>query len=69
MHCLSHHIYPNTELDYEAAALEPIAYFLRTKPENKIYTEPLLIFTLTFVQPLNMIIKLFLVPIIHKKLP
>jgi hypothetical protein len=32
MHCLSHHMYPNTELDYEAAALEPIAYFLRISP-------------------------------------
>ena len=32
MHCLSHHIYPNLELDYEAAALEPLGYFLRTQP-------------------------------------
>lgn len=38
MHCLSHHIYPNLELDYEAAALEPIGYFLRNQPENPIYT-------------------------------
>ena len=34
MHCLSHHIYPNTELDYENASLEPFAYFLRSMPEN-----------------------------------
>lgn len=32
MHCISHHIYPNLELDYEAAALEPIGYFLRNQP-------------------------------------
>ena len=69
MHCLSHHIYPNTLLDYEAAALEPVAYFLRISPQNKFYTEPLLILLLIFVQPLNLILKLFIVPVIKRKLP
>lgn len=69
MHCLSHHLYPNTEIDYEAAALEPIAYFLRNKPENKIYTEPVLVFLLLFVQPLNLILKLLVVPALKKKVP
>lgn len=69
MHCLSHHLYPNTEIDYEAAALEPIAYFLRNKPQNKIYTEPVIIFLLLFVQPLNLILKLLVVPALKKKVP
>jgi len=34
MHCLSHHLYPNLEIDYEAAAFEPVSYFLRSMPEN-----------------------------------
>jgi hypothetical protein len=32
MHCISHHMYPNLEIDYEAAAFEPISYFLRSRP-------------------------------------
>lgn len=36
MHCISHHLYPNTELDYEAAAFEPITFYLRSLPENSI---------------------------------
>lgn len=69
MHCISHHMYPNTQLDYEAAALQPIAYFLRTAPENHIYTEPLLILAMIFLQPLNLVLKLIVIPIIRKKLP
>jgi hypothetical protein len=37
MHCMSHHQYPNTELDYEVAALEPIGYFLRSMPKNFLF--------------------------------
>jgi hypothetical protein len=62
-------MYPNTELDYEAAALEPIAYFLRVLPPNKIYTELVVVILMTFVQPLNFLIKLCIVPLIKRKLP
>ena len=69
MHCLSHHIYPNLELDYEAAALEPIGFFLRNKPNNPIYTEVIVLFLFLFIQPLNFFIKIFLVPLIRKIKP
>lgn len=69
MHCLSHHIYPNTELDYEAAALEPLAYFLRTLPPNKVYTEAIIIFIFMFIQPLNLLFKIIIVPLLKKKKP
>lgn len=69
MHCLSHHIYPNTELDFEAAALEPIGYFLRTMPLNKRYTEIILILLFIFIQPINMILKTIVVPIIKQRKP
>lgn len=69
MHCLSHHIYPNLELDYEAAALEPIGYFLRNKPENPIYTEIILILTFLTIQPSNMILKMIVAPIRKKVIP
>ena len=42
MHCVSHHLYPNTELDYEIAAFEPIGYYLRSMPENKFVNQLLL---------------------------
>ena len=69
MHALSHHIYPNLELDYEAAALEPIGYFLRNKPANPIYTELLIILSFIFIQPLNLLLKVFIVPLVRRKVP
>jgi fatty acid desaturase len=69
MHCISHHIYPNLELDYEAAALEPLGYFLRNSPENKWYTEPIIVFSFVFLQPLNFLLKIIVVPIIKRKKP
>ena len=69
MHCLSHHIYPNLELDFEAAALEPIGFFLRNKPGNPVYTEIVILLLFLFVQPLNLILKVFVVPFIRKRKP
>jgi hypothetical protein len=69
MHALSHHIYPNTELDFEAAALEPFGYFLRNKPENKFYTELILVLSYTFIQPLNFFLKCVVIPLTKKKQP
>ena len=69
MHSLSHHIYPNLELDYQAAALQPIGYFLRNKPQNPFYTEIILVVSFIFIQPLNLFLKVFVVPITKRKLP
>jgi fatty acid desaturase len=69
MHCLSHHIYPNMELDYEAAALEPIGYFLRNKPNNFILTEAIIVFLFIFIQPLNLLLKIFVVPFLRRRMP
>lgn len=69
MHCISHHLYPNLELDYEAASFEPIAYYLRTKPENNPYIEIILQFIYFFIQPINMTLKIVIVPILKKKMP
>lgn len=57
------------ELDYEAAALEPLGYFLRTQPENKVYTEALVILGYVTIQPLNFILKCILFPLAKKKMP
>ena len=49
--------------------MEPLAYFLRVLPENKFYTEPIVILVLTFMQPINFIFKMCLVPLIKRKIP
>jgi hypothetical protein len=36
MHCLSHHSYSNTLLDYEIQGLEPFVYYLRVHPKNTV---------------------------------
>ena len=38
-------------------------------PANHILTEPLVILVFTFYQPLNMLIKMVVSPILHKKKP
>lgn len=69
MHCMSHHQYPNTELDYELAALEPIGFFLRNFPKNFVMIEPVLHIIFLFLQPLNMILKIVVVPILKFRPP
>ena len=34
MHCISHHIYTNTLLDYELGGFEPLMYYHRCLPKN-----------------------------------
>lgn len=36
MHCISHHTYSNTLLDFEIQGLEPLAYYLKIQPKNNI---------------------------------
>jgi len=51
-------------LDYEAAAFEPLVYYLRTSPENdkliKIYIQ----IVYFMIQPLNMALNVVILPII-----
>lgn len=69
MHCLSHHPFPNTELDYEFAAFEPIVNFSRSSPKNSplAYLGMEIIFaTVSFA---NIVTKLIVVPIKTRTLP
>ena len=38
-HCLSHHIYPNTLLDYEIGIFEPIMKFHRCQTKNHKFAQ------------------------------
>jgi fatty acid desaturase len=69
MHCLSHHSYPNTLLDYEIQALEPVVYYLRILPKNTILKGVIkeAIFPLTTL--LNIVLKLIIVPLQRFKQP
>lgn len=69
MHCISHHLYPNTELDYEIAAFEPIAFYLRNFPQNKWYMQIVLEALFFLLQPLNMLLKLLVIPIMRRTGP
>ncbi len=69
MHCLSHHIYPNTELDFENSSLQPYVYFLRSKPKNSKYAQLFVQLNFTFIQPLNFILKTIVFPIIRRTRP
>lgn len=69
MHCISHHLYPNTELDYEIAAFEPFGYYLRSMPKNNIFNKFLIELLLIFLQPINMAMKLFVLPILRRTAP
>lgn len=69
MHCISHHLYPNTQLDYEVAAFEPIGYYLRTSPENNLFNQILLEFLFACFSPINVILKLIVVPLTKFKKP
>lgn len=69
MHCISHHLYPNTELDFEIAAFEPIGFYLRSLPKNKWYLQIVLEIVLLLLQPINMTFKLFVLPVIKHVKP
>ena len=69
MHCISHHLYPNTELDYEIAAFEPLGYYLRSMPKNNMFNKFFIEFLLVFLQPINMAMKLLVLPVIKQTTP
>lgn len=57
-HAISHHLYPNTNVDYEIATFEPLVRFLKSQPANPIYTELLLQPFYLVMIPLNILLKL-----------
>jgi fatty acid desaturase len=63
MHCLNHHIYTNTLLDYEITAFYPLVNYLRVLPPNwpyiQIVFEPILI----LLPLLNLLLKIVVVPL------
>jgi hypothetical protein len=64
MHCLSHHEYTNTLLDYELQAFEPIVYFVKAMPQNTIL-KLLIAEVVYFVTiPFNIVLKLVIVPLV-----
>ena len=69
MHCLSHHAYPNTLIDYEFSAIEPITNFSRCLPKNSpfSYIGMQIIFILSV--PINILTKTIIVPLTKKTLP
>lgn len=63
MHCLSHHIYTNTLLDYELAAFEPIVFYHKCKPKNSKISKWLLKLAFILIVPVNLLFKLVLNPV------
>eukprot|EP00050_Salpingoeca_kvevrii_P019209 m.83639 g.83639 ORF g.83639 m.83639 type:complete len:535 (+) comp8308_c0_seq2:138-1742(+) len=51
-HAISHHLYPNTEIDIEVTALEPFMKFLDSQPKNSRFVAlvmPFMAFAVAFV--------------------
>lgn len=69
MHCMSHHIYTNTLLDYEIQALEPVAYFLKISPKNKWFFGIVKEMLLPFGTLSNILLKTIIVPIVKRRKP
>lgn len=69
MHCLSHHIYPNTLLDFEIQALEPVAYYLEIQPKNTILFGIIKEVLFPFATLTNILFKVLILPIIKKRSP
>ena len=63
MHCLSHHSYANTLIDYEIQAVEPIIYYIRILPQNTSYFWIIKEVILMMLTPINILIKLVIRPI------
>lgn len=69
MHCLSHHSYANTLIDYEIQGLEPINYYLKVSPKNPAINwvfKEILLLTAT---PINIFLKLVMPPFTKKEQP
>lgn len=69
MHCLSHHSYANTLLDYEIQALEPLVFYLRLLPMNTILKGIIKEIFLPITTLINILMKIFIVPLQYKKQP
>ena len=69
MHCISHHIYTNTELDFELQILEPFVFYYQISPKNNILSWIFLQILQTFGIPINIITKLIIVPLTQRKMP
>ena len=63
MHCLSHHSYANTLIDYQIQAFEPLIYYLKVSPKNNIINWIFKQFTLLMVTPFNILLKLIVRPV------
>ena len=69
MHCISHHEYSNTLLDYELQAFEPLGYFIRIMPENTLIKLILVEIAYMITIPLNISLKLLIVPLVKRIQP
>ena len=69
MHCLSHHSFSNTLLDYEIQAVEPLAYYLRVLPENTLLKWIIKELFSPLATLFNIFLKIVIVPIQHRKQP
>ena len=69
MHCLSHHPYPNTLIDYEFAALEPVVNFSRCLPKNSTLSYIGMQVLFLIVVLANIVTKCLIVPLITRKVP
>ena len=69
MHCISHHIYPNTLLDFEIQALEPVAFYLKIQPKNTILFGITKEVLFPFATLINILFKVLILPIIKKRSP
>jgi hypothetical protein len=69
MHCISHHEYTNTLLDFEIQALEPIAYYLRSQPQNRYFLGILKELSVPLLVLMNIALKIVVVPITKFSLP
>lgn len=63
MHCLSHHSYANTLIDYEIQAIEPVIYYLKVSPKNKAINWIFKEITLMMLTPFNILLKLLVKPL------
>lgn len=69
MHCLSHHSYPNTLLDYEIQALEPLVFYLRLLPKNTILKGVIKEIFFPVATLINILMKIVIVPLQYRKQP
>ena len=69
MHCLSHHSFTNTLLDYEATALEPVVYWLKVSPPNFFIFSILKQGMFAVAAPLSSVLKVLVLPVVMRYSP